>query len=130
FADALRIGVEVFHALRGALKARGYSTGVGDEGGFAPNLRSNEEAVELLLEAIERAKYRPGRDVLLALDVAASEMWDGERYVFGKSDGARRTSAEMVEFYRRWTARYPIVSIEDGLAEDDWDGWAALTRAL
>jgi enolase len=130
FAEALRIGVEIFHALRAALKTRGYSTSVGDEGGFAPNLRSNEEAVELLLEAIERAHYRPGRDVLLALDVAASEMWDGERYVFKKSDGARRTSAEMVEFYRRWTSRYPIVSIEDGLAEDDWDGWRALTSAI
>ena len=132
FAEALRMGVEIFHALRSTLKDRQYSTGVGDEGGFAPDLKSNEEAVELILEAIERARYRPGRDVMLALDAAASEMFDndGGAYVFKKSDGARRTSAEMVEFYRRWTGRYPIVSIEDGLAEDDWDGWRRLTSAI
>ncbi|MGH7821885.1 MAG: phosphopyruvate hydratase, partial [Candidatus Binatia bacterium] len=130
FAEALRCGVEVFHALRAVLKSRGYSTAVGDEGGFAPNLRSNEEAVEVILEAIDRAGYRAGRDVVLALDAAASEMYDDGRYVFRKSDGSRKTAAEMVAFYRRWAERYPIVSIEDGLAEDDWDGWKTLTEAL
>ena len=130
FADGLRCGVEVFHALKAALKERGYSTSVGDEGGFAPNLRSNEEAIEMLLEAIDRAGYRAGRDVCLALDPAASEMFDDGEYVFRKSDGARKSSHDMVEYYRRWTERYPILSIEDGLAEDDWDGWKELTDAI
>jgi enolase len=130
FAEALRCGVEIFHALRATLKSRGYVTAVGDEGGFAPNLRSNEEAVELILEAVDRAGYRPGRDVFLALDVAASEMFDDGRYVFRKSDGARKTPAEMVEFYVAWVDRYPILSIEDGLAEDDWEGWRLLTTTL
>jgi len=130
FAEALRCGVEVFHALRAALKSRGYVTAVGDEGGFAPNLRSNDEPIELILEAIDRAGYRAGTDVLLALDAAASEMFEEGAYVFRKSDGSRKTAAEMVEFYRRWVERYPIVSIEDGLAEDDWDGWRLLTREL
>ncbi len=130
FAEALRMGVEVFHALRAALKERGYVTAVGDEGGFAPSLKSNEEAISLLLEAIDRAGYKAGRDVALALDCAASELYSDGAYVFRKSDGSRRSSAEMVEFYRAWTERYPIVSIEDGLAEDDWEGWALLTRAL
>ena len=130
FADALRCGVEIFHALRASLKTRGYVTAVGDEGGFAPNLKSNEEAIEVILEAIDRAGYRAGKDVLLALDCAASEMLDGDAYVFKKSDGSRKSSAEMVEFYRAWVERYPIASIEDGLAEDDWDGWRALTDAL
>jgi enolase len=130
FAEALRSGVEVFHALRAVLKSRNYATSVGDEGGFAPNLRSNEEAVEVILEAIDRAGYRAGRDVVLALDAAASEMFEDGAYVFRKSDGSRKTAAEMVEFYRRWADRYPIVSIEDGLAEDDWEGWALLTRTL
>ena len=130
FAEALRCGVEVFHALRAALKSRGYVTAVGDEGGFAPNLRSNDEPIELILEAIDRAGYRAGSDVLLALDAAASEMFEEGAYVFRKSDGSRKTAAEMVEFYRRWVERYPIASIEDGLAEDDWDGWRLLTREL
>ena len=130
FAEALRCGVEVFHALRAALKSRGYVTAVGDEGGFAPNLRSNDEPIELILEAIDRAGYRAGSDVLLALDAAASEMFEDGAYVFRKSDGSRKTAAEMVEFYRRWVERYPIASIEDGLAEDDWDGWRLLTREL
>ena len=130
FAEALRCGVEIFHALRASLKSRGYVTAVGDEGGFAPNLKSNEEAIEVILEAIDRAGYRAGKDVLLALDCAASEMLDGDAYVFKKSDGSRKSSAEMVEFYRAWVERYPIASIEDGLAEDDWDGWRALTDAL
>jgi enolase 1/2/3 len=130
FAEALRCGVEIFHALRATLRSRGYVTAVGDEGGFAPNLRSNEEAVELILEAVDRAGYRAGRDVFLALDVAASEMFDDGRYVFRKSDGSRKTSAEMVEFYGAWVDRYPILSIEDGLAEDDWEGWRLLTTTL
>jgi enolase len=130
FAEALRCGVEVFHALRASLKSRGYSTAVGDEGGFAPNLKSNEEAIELILEAIDRAGYSPGKDVFLALDAAASEMLEDGVYVFRKSDGARKSAAQMVEFYQRWVGRYPIVSIEDGLAEDDWDGWHRLTRVL
>ncbi|MEA2625076.1 MAG: enolase [Candidatus Binatota bacterium] len=130
FADALRMGVEIFHALKTALKQRGYSTAVGDEGGFAPNLRSSEEAIELLLEAIDRAGYRAGRDVLLALDCAASEMFENGRYVFRRSDGAARTAEEMVAFYRRWIERYPIASIEDGLAEDDWQGWKLMTETL
>jgi len=130
FAEALRCGVEIFHALRASLKSRGYVTAVGDEGGFAPNLRSNEEAIEMILEAIDRAGYRAGKDVFLALDAAASEMFEGGAYVFRKSDGARRSAGEMVEFYRRWVERYPIRSIEDGLAEDDWEGWQLLTRSL
>ena len=130
FAEALRCGVEIFHALRTSLKSRGYVTAVGDEGGFAPNLKSNEEAIEVILEAIDRAGYRAGRDVFLALDCAASEMLEDGAYVFRKSDGSRKSAAEMVEFYRRWVERYPIISIEDGLAEDDWDGWSDLTRAL
>ncbi len=130
FAEALRMGVEVFHALKAALKQRGYVTAVGDEGGFAPSLKSNEEAISLLLEAIDRAGYKAGRDVALALDCAASELYTDGAYVFRKSDGSRKSAAEMVEFYRAWTERYPIVSIEDGLAEDDWEGWALLTRAL
>jgi enolase 1/2/3 len=130
FAEALRCGVEVFHSLRSSLKSRGYSTAVGDEGGFAPNLKSNEEAIEVILEAIDRAGYSAGKDVLLALDAAASEMLEDGSYVFRKSDGSRKNAAQMVEFYQRWVDRYPIVSIEDGLAEDDWEGWRLLTRAL
>jgi enolase len=130
FADALRMGAEVFHTLRGVLHARGLSTGVGDEGGFAPNLASNQEAVDIILQAIERAGYKAGRQIAIALDPATSEFYDNGAYVFRKSDGSRRTSAEMTEFWADWTARYPIVSIEDGLAEDDWDGWQGLTRRL
>ncbi len=130
FAEGLRIGTEVFHTLRTVLKERKYSTGVGDEGGFAPSLGSNQEAVEIILEAIERAGYKPGRQVVLALDPAASEFFDRGAYVFRKSDGVRRSSTAMINFYADWVARYPIVSIEDGLAEDDWDGWQALTARL
>jgi enolase len=130
FAAALRMGAEVFHALRGVLRARGLGTGVGDEGGFAPNLGSNQEAVEVILEAIERAGYTPGRHLALALDPATSEFFEDGAYVFRKSDGARRTSAEMAEFWADWTSRYPIVSIEDGLDEDDWAGWQTLTQRL
>ncbi|MBI1814925.1 MAG: phosphopyruvate hydratase [Deltaproteobacteria bacterium] len=130
FAEGLRIGTEVFHTLRTVLKERKYSTGVGDEGGFAPSLGSNQEAVEIILEAIERAGYKPGRQVVLALDPAASEFFDRGAYVFRKSDGVRRSSTAMIDFYADWVARYPIVSIEDGLAEDDWDGWQALSARL
>jgi enolase len=130
FAEALRMGTEVFHTLKKVLSERGYGTGVGDEGGFAPNLNSNQEAIELILEAIERAGYKPERQIALALDPAASEFYEEGQYVFRKSDGQRRTNGEMVEFYADWRSRYPIVSIEDGLAEDDWEGWAALTKRL
>ena len=130
FAEALRMGVETFHALRRLLKARGKSTGIGDEGGFAPDLAGNEEAVALILEAIEQAGYRPGADIALALDPATSEMWRDGRYVAFKSDGEVRTTAQMIELWRAWIDRYPIVLVEDPLAENDWDGWAELTRAL
>ncbi len=132
FAEALRAGAEVFHALGGLLKARGLATAVGDEGGFAPNLASDEAALELVLDAIGRAGYRAGNEVAVAVDVAASELWDGASgtYVFRKSGGARRTTAEMIALYDQWVRRYPLVSIEDGLAEGDWAGWRALTDAL
>jgi enolase len=130
FAEALRAGVEVFHALRSILKKAGHSTGVGDEGGFAPNLRSNREALDVVMEAIARAGFAPGRDLFLALDVASSELWEDGRYVFRKSKEPTRTSEELIEMYSDWTRQYPIVSIEDGLAEGDWDGWRALTRTL
>jgi enolase len=130
FADGLRMGAEVFHTLRAVLKERGYGTGVGDEGGFAPSLRSNQEAIEVILVAIERAGYQPRRDIVLALDPAASEFHEEGAYVFRKSDGSRRTSAQMIDFYADWIERYPIVSIEDGLAENDWDGWRELTTRL
>jgi enolase 1/2/3 len=131
FSEALRWGVETFHALRGILKSRGQSTGVGDEGGFAPNLRSNREALEVVLEAIQKAGLKPGADVWIALDVAASELWAGSgRYRFKKSGEPDRSSDEMIALYTDWIAQYPIASIEDGLAEGDWDGWQRLTRAL
>lgn len=130
FSEALRMGVEVFHHLRAVLKQKGYNTAVGDEGGFAPDLKSNEEAVQLILMAIEKAGYTPGADIFLALDPAASEFYQDGRYVLEGEGGKRLTSQEMVEFYARWVAQYPIVSIEDGLAENDWDGWAALTARL
>jgi enolase len=130
FADGLRMGTEVFHTLKGVLGARGYVTAVGDEGGFAPRLPSNQDAVDVILEAIERAGYKPGRQIAIALDPATSEFFEDGVYVFRKSDGARRTSAEMAAFWADWTSRYPIVSIEDGLAEDDWEGWQALTKRL
>jgi enolase len=131
FAEGLRWGVEIFHALRGILKARGQSTGVGDEGGFAPNLRSNREAVEVVLEAIARAGLKAGADVWVALDVAASELWRGKgMYTFTKSGEPDRSSDDMIRLYEDWIGQYPIVSIEDGLGEADWDGWARLTSAL
>jgi enolase len=129
FSEALRWGTEVFHTLKGVLKKRGYSTGVGDEGGFAPSVKSNVEAIELVLEAITQAGYQPGDDIAIALDPAASEFYDKERgrYVFKKSDKSERSPEEMARFWVEWTKKYPIVSIEDGLAEDDWKGWKALT---
>ena len=130
FREGLRIGVEVFHSLKKVLAKQGLSTAVGDEGGFAPNLKSNEAALEALMAAIEAAKYKPGEDVLIALDPAASVFYQDGRYVFKKSDNKARGAEEMVELYRSWVDRYPIVSIEDGLAEDDWEGWAKLTVAL
>jgi enolase len=135
FREALRAGTEIFHALRAILRKAGHSTGVGDEGGFSPNLRSNREALDLVLEAIGAAGLTAGRDVWLALDVAASELWDGAAkgggcYVFRKSGEPARSSGQMVEMYEDWVRQYPIVSIEDGVAEADWDGWSLLTRTL
>ena len=130
FAEALRAGTEIFHALRSILKKGGHSTGVGDEGGFAPNLKSNRQALDVVLEAIGKAGLRAGTDVLLALDVAASELWSNGAYVFRKSGEPTRTPEQMVEMYADWVRQYPIVSIEDGVAEGDWDGWRALTQAL
>ena len=130
FAEALRMGIETFHALRALLKAQGKSTGVGDEGGFAPDLASNEEAVDLILAAIEKAGYRPAADIAIALDPATSEMWRDGGYAAFKSDQSVRTSAEMIDLWRAWTERYPIVLIEDALAENDWAGWEQLTAAL
>ena len=139
FSEALRMGAEIFHALRGILKGRGQSTGVGDEGGFAPNLKSNREAVEVVLEAIGKAGLKAGEDIFIALDVASSELWAGPStrpgakggtYTFKKSGEPDRTSADMITLYEDWIRQYPIVSIEDGLAEGDWDGWTLLTSAL
>jgi enolase len=130
FAEALRVGAEIFHSLKSVLKKRGYATGVGDEGGFAPNLRSNEEAVETILEAVTAAGYNAGAGVLLALDPAASEFYDGSAYVFKKSDGRRLSSEEMVAYWKHWVERYPIISIEDGMAEGDWDGWKLMTDEM
>jgi enolase len=132
FSEALRWGAEVFHTLKGVLKKRGYSTSVGDEGGFAPNLKSNEEALEVVLEAITLAGYAPGDQIGIALDPAASEFYDQDKkkYVFKKSDKSERTSQQMAEFYANWVRQYPIVSIEDGMAEDDWDGWKMITDML
>jgi enolase len=130
FSEALRMGAEVFHALGKALKDRGLSTNVGDEGGYAPDLKSNDEAISLILAAIEKAGYKPGRHVSLALDAAATEFFEDGRYVFKKSGGSSQTAAQMVRLYERLVHRYPIVSIEDALAEDDWEGWQRLTKAL
>ncbi len=130
FPSGLRMGVEVFHSLKDVLGKRGYGTGVGDEGGFAPDLRSNDEAVELILEAAVKAGYKPREDFMLALDPASSEFYEKGKYVFRWSDGSKKTSDELVKFYEDWVRQYPIVSIEDGCAEDDWKGWAALTEAL
>ena len=131
FDEALRTGAEIFHALRGILKARGQSTGVGDEGGFAPNLKSNREAIEVVLEAVGKAGMKAGQNVFIALDVAASELWAGGGvYTFKKSGEPDRTSEQMVRLYEEWLRDYPIISIEDGLAEGDWEGWQMLTREL
>src|SRR5213082_2333308 len=130
FSEALRMGAEIFHTLKSVLKKKGYATGVGDEGGFAPNLKSNEEAIETILEAVAQSGYEAGGDVLLALDPAASEFYDGQSYVFKKSDGRKLSSDEMISFWKGWVDSYPIISIEDGLAENDWDGWKALTDEL
>jgi enolase len=129
FSEALRWGAEVFHRLRTVLHERGHSTSVGDEGGFAPNLASNREAIELVLSAIEKAGYRPGEQIAIALDPATSELRRGDRYVL-EGEGSTKTSEEMIEFWHEWVSRYPIVSIEDGLAEDDWEGWSLLTARL
>jgi enolase 1/2/3 len=129
-ADAIRMGAEVFHALATVLKKQGHSTNVGDEGGFAPNLKSNEEPIEFILEAIAKAGYRPGADVAIALDPASSEFYEDGKYVFARGDKSARSAEQMVEFYAAWLKKYPIVSIEDGLAEDDWAGWKILTREL
>jgi enolase len=132
FSEALRWGVEVFHSLKGALKKHGYSTAVGDEGGFAPSCKSNEEAIQIVLEAIAAAGYQPGQQVSIALDPAASEFYDqaSSQYVFKKSDKSRHTSAEMAAYWTNWVEKYPIVSLEDGMAEDDWSGWKTLTKSV
>jgi enolase len=132
FSEALRMGAETFHTLKGVLKKRGYSTAVGDEGGFAPNLKANEEALEVLMEAINGAGYKPGAQIAIALDPASSEFYDKSknRYVFKKSDKSEKTSEQMVQFWSDWVSRYPIISIEDGMAEDDWEGWKQLTDEL
>jgi enolase len=130
FSEALRIGAEVFHALKKVLKAKSYATSVGDEGGFAPNLGSNEEAVEVILEAIAKAGYRARKDVVLALDAAASSFYEKGNYVFKKSDGSKRDASGMIDFFGSWVNKYPIVSIEDGLDENDWAGWTSLTEKL
>jgi enolase len=132
FSDALRWGTEVFHTLKGVLKKKGYNTAVGDEGGFAPSLKSNEEAIELILESIELAGYKPGEDIAIALDPASSEFYDKDaaRYIFKKSDRREMTSEEMARYWESWTRQYPIISIEDGLAENDWDGWKYLSELI
>jgi enolase len=130
FSESLRMGVEVFHTLKKVLKSRGHSTLVGDEGGFGPNLKSNDEAIDLILEAIAQAGYKPGDDVGIALDPASSEFYQDGFYVFKKGDKSKRTSEQMVDFYANWRRQYPIVSIEDGVAEDDWEGWKLLTDTL
>jgi enolase len=130
FAEALRAGTEIFHALRSILKKAGHSTGVGDEGGFAPNLKSNRQALDVVLEAVGKAGLTAGDEVLLALDVASSELWQQGSYIFKKSGEPTRTPAQMVEMYADWVRQYPIISIEDGVAESDWDGWRALTQAI
>jgi enolase len=132
FSEALHMGTTVFHTLKGVLKKKGYSTNVGDEGGFAPNIQSNEEAIEIVLKSIEEAGYKPGKDIYIAMDAACTELWDEKKqlYVFHKSDKKELTSSEMVSYWKTWTDKYPILSIEDGLAEDDWKGWAELTKSI
>ena len=130
FAEALRMGSEIFHNLKSVLKSRGYSTGVGDEGGFAPNLKSNEEAIETILEAVEKSGYKAGDNVMLALDPAASEFYKDGKYIFKKSDKRELSSEEMAAYWEDWCNKYPIISIEDGMAENDWNGWTNLTNAV
>jgi enolase len=132
FSDALRMGTEIFHHLKQVLKSKGYSTNVGDEGGFAPDFKNNEDAIQSVMQAIEKAGYHPGDDVYIAMDAATSELWDDKKkkYIFKKSDGKELTSAEMVEFWADWCKKYPILSIEDGCAENDWEGWQMLTDRL
>ncbi|MGD9563617.1 MAG: phosphopyruvate hydratase [Pyrinomonadaceae bacterium] len=130
FGEALRCGAEIFHNLKTVLKSRGYSTGVGDEGGFAPNLKSNEEAVETILDAVEKAGYKAGQNVMLALDPAASEFYSNGKYVFKKSDKRELSSEEMAAYWTDWCGKYPIISIEDGMAENDWEGWKNLTNSV
>jgi enolase len=130
FSEALRWGVEVFHTLKGVLKKRGYNTAVGDEGGFAPSVKSNVEAIEVVLEAIQQAGYKPGEEIAIALDPAASEFYQDGKYVFKKSDKSAKSSDDMVKFWAKWVNDYPIVSLEDGLSEEDWDGWQNLTKEL
>ena len=130
FSEALRWGVEVFHTLKGVLKKRGYNTAVGDEGGFAPSVKSNVEAIEVVLEAIQQAGYTPGQQIAIALDPAASEFYQDGKYVFKKSDKSAKSSDEMIRFWAKWVKDYPIVSLEDGLSEEDWEGWAALTKEV
>jgi enolase len=130
FAESIRMGMETFHSLRDVLRKKGYSTGVGDEGGFAPDLKSNEEAVDVILEAITKAGFQPGKDISICLDPASSEMWENGKYVMFKSDKSAKSSEEMVSLWSSWIRQYPVVSIEDGMAENDWDGWKALTDAI
>src|SRR5881227_1834695 len=130
FSEALRWGVEVFHTLKGVLKKRSYNTAVGDEGGFAPSVKSNVEAIEVVLEAIQQAGYKPGEEIAIALDPAASEMYQDGKYVFKKSDKSAKSSDDMVRFWSKWVNDYPIVSLEDGLSEEDWEGWANLTTEI
>jgi enolase len=130
FAEALRYGAETFHTLKKILQKRGLVTAVGDEGGFAPNLKTNDEAVDVIVEAIKAAGFKPGKDIAIAIDPAASEFYDNGNYFFKKSDGSRKTPAQMVELYGEWMKKYPIVSLEDGMGEEDCDGWLAITKAL
>ncbi|HAN66809.1 MAG TPA: phosphopyruvate hydratase, partial [Chitinophagaceae bacterium] len=132
FSEGLRWGVEIFHALKSVLKKKGYSTNVGDEGGFAPNIQSNEEAIETVLTAIQSAGYKTGSQVVIAMDAANSELWNAKekKYIFHKSDGKKLSSEQLVKYWENWVKQYPIVSIEDGMAEDDWKGWKMLTEAI
>jgi enolase len=130
FAEALRMGAEVFHSLKSVLSKKGYNTAVGDEGGFAPSLKSNVEALEVILEAIQKANYKPGEDIFIALDPAASEFYEDGKYIFKKSDNSTRNSEQMVKFWEEWCNKYPIISIEDGMAENDWEGWKLMTDVL
>ena len=132
FSESLRMGTEIFHTLKKVLHDKGFSTNVGDEGGFAPNIKSNEEAIEIVLQAIEKAGFKPGEDVFIAMDAASSEFYDAktDTYTFKKSDGKKLSSAEMVDYWASWAAKYPIISIEDGMAEDDWKGWKGVTDKI